>query len=291
MIYKKKAPLLIFLGPAFLFLAVFLYIPFVQNIFNSMYELSGYIVDGTEKFIGFANYRAMLTDSKLWVAVANSFKMMGLTLVFQVGLALILAIMVGEVKRGQQFFRTVYFFPIVISATAIGLMFNLFYSYNGGMFNQLLAKMGKEPVLWLSDSLAFIMITIPVLWQYVGYYFVIILAGLSGISEEVFEAADIDGASRWQKVIYITIPLLRNVVTTCAILAVTGALKVFDLPWVMAPYGAPRGITHFLGTYMYETTFINSNVDYGAAIALLIVLLGIISAQIMSRLFKQSDDF
>lgn len=291
MIYKRKAPLLVFLGPALLFLAVFLYIPFVQNIFNSLYELSGYIIDGTEKFIGLDNYRAMLTDPKLWIAVSNSFKMMGLTLVFQVGLALVLAILVNAIGRGQQFFRTVYFFPIVISATAIGLMFNLFYSYNGGMFNQLLARMGREPVLWLSDSLAFIMVSIPVLWQYVGYYFVIILAGLGGISEEIYEAADIDGAGRLQKVFYITLPLLRNVVITCAILAVTGALKVFDLPWVMAPYGAPRGITHFLGTYMYETTFINSNVDYGAAIALMIVLLGILSAQIMSRLFRRTDDF
>ena len=98
----------------------------------------------TWKFIGIENYKKMLTDPDLRIAIFNSLKMMALTVIFQVGIAFVLAVMVSQTKRMQQFFRTVYFFPVVISATAIGLIFKLFYNYNGGMLNQLLDDLMKN---------------------------------------------------------------------------------------------------------------------------------------------------
>lgn len=284
MLYKKKAPLIVFLVPGFILLAIFLYIPFIDNIKNSLYNMKGFIE--LQKFIGASNYQEMLGDAKLHTALFNSLKMMVLTVVFQVGIALLLAVLVSNIKRGQQFFRTVYFFPIVISATAIGLLFKLFYNYNGGALNQLLAVFGKEPVNWLSAATAFLMIVIPTIWSYVGFYFVIILTGLFDISEEIYEAAAIDGCTKLQSVFRITLPLLRGVICTCITLAVTGALKVFDLPWVIAPQGAPGGITHFMGTYMYQMTFVNLNVDYGAAIAVVIVVLGIVVSLLVDKLLN-----
>jgi raffinose/stachyose/melibiose transport system permease protein len=288
MLYKKKLPLYLFLLPGFLLMILFLYEPFIENIINSFYDMSTVVrMPGKEvNFIGLDNYKKLFSDTKMRIAILNSLKMMALVVIFQVGVAFILAVLVSFIKRGQQIFRTVYFFPIVISATAIGLLFKLFYNYTGGMLNQLLAAFGKEPVNWLSTSLAFIMVSIPTLWSYVGFYFVIILTGVNAISDELYEAASIDGCSRFKQVFYITIPLLRGVICTCITLAVTGALKVFDLPWVIVPKGAPQGVTHFLGTYMYEQTFTLNNIDYGSTLALVIVVLGVIVSKVVAKIIK-----
>lgn len=288
MLYKKKAPLLIFLLPGFILMIIFLYEPFIEKIYNSFFDMTSFVkMPGTTwNFIGFDNFIKLFHDNRIKIAITNSFKMMGLTIVFQVGIAFALAILVSAVKRGQNIFRTVYFFPIVISATALGLIFQLFYNFNGGMLNQILVNLHKDPINWLAPDIAFLMISIPTLWSYVGFYFVIILTGLTDISDDVYEAAAIDGCSKFKQVFYITIPLLRGVICTCITLAVTGALKVFDLPWVIAPKGAPRGLTHFLGTYMYEQTFTIGNIDYGSVIALLIVILGVFVSGIVSKLLK-----
>ena len=288
MLYKNKKPLLAFLVPGLIMMGVFLYYPFIKNLTNSFYDMTQVIrLPGSDwNFIGLDNYKALFTDKYIRIALKNTTIMMGLTVIFEVGLGLLFAILVSLVKKGQQFFRTVYFFPVVISATAIGLLFKLFYAYNGGMLNQILLSFGKDPVNWLSEELAFIMISIPTLWSYVGFYFVIILTGITEISDDIYEAAAIDGCSRLKAVSYITLPLLRGVLCTCVVLAVTGALKVFDLPWILVEKGAPGGSTHFLGTYMYHTAFGKMNWDYGSTIALFIVVVGVIVARAINTILK-----
>lgn len=292
MLYKKKWPLLIFLVPGLLFMLVFLYIPFVENIKNSFYNMTSVVrMSGTEwKFIGLENYKRLLTDPDLRTALINSLKMMVLTVIFEVGIAFVLAVLVSQVKKLQQLFRTVYFFPVVISATAIGLLFKLFYNYNGGMLNQILEFFGKEPVLWLSPENAFTMIAIPTIWSYIGFYFVILLTGLSDISDDIYEAAAIDGCSKFKQVFYITLPMMKPVFCTSVTLAVTGALKVFDLPWVIAPNGAPQGLTHFLGTYMYQQTYGLNDYDYGSTLAVVIVILGIVVSKGIGFLTEDKDE-
>ncbi len=282
MLYRDRRPLFVFVVPAFLLMMCMLYYPFVVNIINSLFEIKG-LAGQPEVFIGLDNFKAMPQDPSMVTAITNSLKIMVFVVIFQVGLALVLALMVDAIKAGQQFFRTVFFFPIVISATAIGLMFNLFYQYNGGMLNQILASFGKGPVLWLSDSSAFMSVTVPVVWQYVGFYFVIILTGLASISDDIYESAAIDGATGFLRTRYITLPLIRDVLITCTTLSITGSIKVFDLPAVIAPNGAPKGLTWFLGTYMHNQTFVAQNVDYGSAIAVVIVVLGVIISQIVNR--------
>ena len=218
---------------------------------------------------------------------------------FQVGVALILALLVDSIRVGAQLFRTLYFFPIVISATALGLMFNLIFLYNGGMLNQLLENAGliAKSIDWKDDGLFFgvlphFLVTMftPVMWQYVGFYFVIIVTGLNNIPEDLYEAAALDGCTGLARVRYITLPLLRNVLCTCLVLAITGALKVFDLPWVMFGAGMPQDQGWLTGTYMYDQTFNRGNVDYGSTIAMLIVILGVILSNVANRVFRPSDD-
>jgi raffinose/stachyose/melibiose transport system permease protein len=263
---------------------IMLYYPFIMNIVNSFFEIKG-MISARGEFMGLDNYAFLFTgDPTAAIAIKNTMVIMVMTVGIQVGLALVLALMVDSIKVGKQFFQVVYFFPIVISATAIGLMFNLFYFYNGGMLNQIRAGLGLDKVLWLSDERAFVMVSIPVLWQYVGFYFVIILAGITGISEDVLESAAMDGAVGMKKTRYITLPLLKDVLVTCTTLAITGAVKVFDLPSIIANNGAPKGLTHFLGTYMYQQAFVAQNVDYGSAISVVIVIIGVVISRAVGRL-------
>ena len=195
-----------------------------------------------------------------------------------------------RIKKGTHFFRTVFFFPIVISATALGLLFNLIFLYDKGMLNQFLELFGKTTLTdWKSEGLALITMMLPVMWQYVGFYFVILVTGLNNIPDELYEAATIDGATKMQRVRYITMPLLHNVICTCVVLAVTGALKVFDLPWTMFPKGMPLKSSFLTGTYMYYQTMEAKNVDYGAALAVMIVILGIVLSKTVNAIFKEKD--
>lgn len=290
-IYKNKKPLVLFLVPTFAFMTIFLYYPFIQNIINSFKvipELGAASKGWNAPW--YTNYVSMFQDENMRVAIINTLIMMVVTIIGQVGIAVALALMVDNIKHGAKFFRTVYFFPIVISATALGLMFNLIFLYDKGMINQLLELFGvTELIDWKGTSLALFTMMLPVMWQYVGFYFVILITGLNNISEELYEAAAIDGATRFQRVKYISLPLLHNVMCTCVVLAVTGALKVFDLPWTMFPKGMPLGKTWLTGTYMYYQTFNTSNIDYSSAIAVLIVVLGMITAQIVNKIFKEKD--
>ncbi len=304
MIYKKKSPLLIFLIPAFLFLLVFLYYPFVQNVINTFLNIGGMgrSAEGVNS-PWYENYARLFSDPYMLTAMKNTALLIVCTVVFQVGIALILALLVDTIRVGTQFFRTVYFFPIVISATALGLMFNLIFLYKGGMVNQLLLSLnalpfeiksnGKMIVQWLDwkDQAHFLFtMFMPVMWQYVGFYFVIIVTGLNNIPQDLYEAAALDGADGWKRTLHITFPLLRNVLCTCLVLAITGALKVFDLPWVMFGAGIPENQGWLTGTYMYDQTFNKMNVDYGSTIAVFIVVLGVVLSNVANRVFRQSDD-
>lgn len=292
-IYQSKKFIIFFLIPAFVFMAIFLYYPFARNILNSFEHI---------KYIGtsggqwndpwYKNYLQIIQDPKMLIAMKNTGIMIVATIFGQVGIALLLALLVSNIKRGAGFFRVVYFFPIVVSATALGLLFNLIFLYDKGMINQFLQFSGvldaatNELVDWKSEYPIFTML-VPVIWQYVGFYFVILLTGLSGISEELYEAASIDGATKFQRVRFITLPLLKSSISTCVVLAVTGALKVFDLPWTMFVNGMSD--TWLTGTYMYSKVYVD--VDYASAIAVIIVLLGVILSNAVNAIFKTDSDY
>ncbi len=292
-LYKRKGLLVVFLIPAFLFLILYLYYPFLQNIINSFSHITGL---GTPaqglNDPWWANYAELFRDPNLRTALGNTVILTICTVVFQVGVALILALLVDSIRVGAQVFRTLYFFPIVISATALGLMFNLIFLFNGGMFNQLLMNLGliSQNVDWKDlDHFLPTMLT-PVMWQYVGFYFVILVTGLNNIPQDLYEAVAMDGCVGLNKVRYVTLPLLRNVLCTCLVLAITGALKVFDLPWVMFGPGMPQNQGWLTGTYMYHQTFNRGNVDYGSTIAMLIVVLGVVLSNVANRVFRSRND-
>ncbi|MDO5415802.1 MAG: sugar ABC transporter permease [Lachnospiraceae bacterium] len=290
-IYKNKKPLFFFLFPAFFFIGLFLYYPFFQNIINSFQHIKVLGSGGNgwnEPW--YENYVKLFTDPVVRISLINTLKMILVTIFGQVGIALFLALLVDNIPWGGSLFRTVYFFPIVISATALGLLFNLVFLYDKGMINQILEMFGRTELIdWKGKGLALFTMMLPVMWQYVGFYFVIIITGLNNISGELYEVASIDGATKLQRVRYITLPLVRNVVCTCVVLAVTGALKVFDLPWTMFPKGIPTKSTFLTGTYMYYQTMEAKNIDYGSTLALMIVILGVVLSKVVNMVFHEKE--
>lgn len=215
-------------------------------------------------------------------------------MIFQVGIALILALLVDKVAKLKNFYRITFFIPIIISATALGLMFSMFLKYDGGLFNQLLGYVGIKPIRWLSidnSRITLLSMVTPVIWQYIGFYFVIFITGLSTIPKELLEASKIDGASEWNQVIKIKLPLLQNVTRTVIVLAITGTLKVFDLPYMINATAYPNGETFLLGTYMYQVAFFeNQNLGISAAFAVILVIVGVLLSGIVNKLFKQNMD-
>lgn len=275
----------LFIFPALAFMVMFLFYPFIMSIAKSFYQTDGF---SKAIFVGLDNYKRMWHDEAVRIAVGNTFELMFYVCLFQVGIAVILAMMVDSIRKGQQFFRTVYFFPIVISATAIGMMFKLFYTYDGGLLNALMLILEKEPVLWLTVDSALKMIAIPTVWQYIGFYFVIILTAVKQIPTELYESAYLEGINGITKTIYITLPLIKNQIITCLILAITGTLKVFDLALIITE-GGPMHASEVLGLVMYKKAFADNAFGYAAAISVLIVIIGLFVSSIVNTVLKKDD--
>jgi raffinose/stachyose/melibiose transport system permease protein len=284
-LYENKKTITLFLFPALLFMTVFLFYPFFMNIIKSFYASDGYV---NSAFIGIDNYRRMIGDQTMQVAIKNTFVLMFYVVVFELGIALILAVLVNSIPKGDRFFQTVFFFPIVISATAIGMMFNLFYAYDGGLLNNIILNFGGEARVWKSVEAALEIIAIPTIWQYIGFYFVLMLTAIKQIPKSLYESAMLDGVTGFKKLIYITIPLIRNVLITCLVLAITGTLKVFDLVLIITN-GGPLNASQVLGLYMYQKTFIDEAFGYGASISVVIVAIGLIVSFIVNRIFRQEE--
>ncbi|MFC4619331.1 carbohydrate ABC transporter permease [Camelliibacillus cellulosilyticus] len=275
----------LFLLPAGIITSVFLYYPFFKGIALSFYHTQGFY---SKTFGGLSNYQRLIDDPVVWKATLNSLELMVLAVVFQVGIAMVLAVMIDLIKHGRGFYRTTFFFPVVISGTAIGLLFSLIYLYKGGMLNTILAHFGLPPVLWLSQKTALIGVAIPTIWQYVGFYFVILLTAIMKIPDSFYEAGEIEGMNAFQRTVRITIPLIFSDLKVCLILAITGAFRVYDIVKVITN-GGPLNASQVLGTYMYEQTFTAQSVGYGSTIAVLIVILGVALSMVTNRLLRKEE--
>ncbi len=168
------------------------------------------------------------------------------------------------------------------------MMFNLFYAYDGGLLNTIIAYFGGEYKVWKTVESALKIVAVPTVWQYVGFYFVLILTAIKQVPKSLYESAKIDGSNPFTELRYITLPLIRNVIITCTVLAITGTMRVFDLPLIITG-GGPLNSSQVLGLYMYQKTFVDEAFGYGAAISVLIVAIGFVVSYVVSKVFKQED--
>lgn len=269
-----------FLLPALLMIAIFLFYPILRSLYKTLFIAVHNI---NPRYVGLNNYYKLLSDPVVLIATKNTFILMGAAIVFQVGLGIVLALLVDMIRFGKKFFRTVFFFPIVMSAASLALLFRLIYNYDSGLLNSLLEYFGYQPVLWLDAGKALLMVMIPTIWQYVGFYFVIILTALTKIPDNLYEVADLEGATNFQRIIKITLPLIFEDIKVVLVLVITGVLRVFDFVWLITR-GGPFDSSQVLGTYMYSTVFQRRLFGYGSTIAVFIIILGIVITAVTRKI-------
>lgn len=286
MVYSDKRIVAPFLFPALILIAAFLYYPFLGNILGSLRDPSSWVDPG--RFVGLDNYRRMAVDPTIRRALLNTGFFLVVVVAFQAGGGLLLALLVDAAPKGKGVFQTIFFLPIVVSSTAIGILFQLVYAFNGGLLNGILAAAGQGPKHWLSPEGALAAVAVPVVWQYVGFYFVIIYTAIVRLPRDFYESALLDGASAWTRMTKLTIPLIWDVLRSVLVMAITGSLKIFDLVWIVTG-GGPKDATHTLGTYLYKTSFDSQRIGYGSAIAVLIVAVGLVVSLFADRLTNRES--
>ena len=241
---------------------------------------------GTPTFVGFSNYIRLAQDDLFRVGIWRVMAWAVLAIILKVGSALVLAAMLRRRIAGSSFYSAAFFMPVVISAAAISLMFMLLYDLDTGLVNAILRGVGLGRLArpWLGDeNTAFWAVVLVQIFHTIGYFFIILLAGLQDISEEIYDAARIDGAGVWTTFRRISVPLLWPILQICIVLAITGSLRSFDYVFVMTQ-GGPGTSTQVPATYMYEQIFVSLKYGYGTAIAFTIFLFSVGVTLIFRRL-------
>ncbi len=262
---------------AYLILPIALYvfavfIPLVTAGFYSFFEWKG----GPNKtFIGFENYATLMKDSVFWQAFSHNIYLVIACIIGQIGLAFIFVLMINSrLVKFKGIHRTFGFFPSTVSAVSIGFIWTMVYDYKRGVLNWFLNLIGRNDAVkvWLNEpGLVMLLISIPLIWQFIGYYMVIILSAISSVDKEIFEVAEIDGANGIQRAIYIVLPLIKNTLLVCVTLCVAGNMKAFDHIYVMTA-GGPGNASMVMALYGYKISFAQQNMGYGSAISIGIFL-------------------
>ncbi len=285
----KKSHIAVFVLPALIIFVVFSIIPLITSGIYSLFQYDGI---GTMEFIGLQNYIRMFTeDSYFPKSVLNSLILVSASLFIQLPISLGLAMLLAKGVKGEKYFRTIYFLPVVISSMVIGQLWIKIFHSEYGLLNTLISTVTGQvfDFSWLSNpDTAFMATVVPAVWQYIGYHMLIFYAGIKSISPDYYEAAMIDGASKWQTNIKITIPLLAPVIKTCSIFAITGSLRAFDLIYVMTG-GGPNHASDVPATLMYNNLFRRGLYGYGSAQAFFIVIECLIFSYIVTKLFKKAE--
>lgn len=284
-VFSNKTAIAIFILPTlFLFCAIVL-IPIFVSSYYSLLDWDGV---GKGTFIGLDNYMEMFSDSRVLNSIKNSLLFAAASIFIQLPVSLLLALILASKVKGEGFYRTVYFIPVLISTVVIAQLWSKIYNADYGLLNTLLESVGLSNLVqdWLGQKdTALVASFIPTLWQYVGYHMLLMYAGAKSISQEIFEAAKIDGASRIRTALSITIPLMKPILKVCLVFSVIGAFKVFDLIYVLTN-GGPFFTTEVPSTLMYTTIFDTYKYGYGSAISVFIILECLVFTVIINKLFK-----
>lgn len=274
-------------------LIIFVVIPLLWICRYCLFSYKGY---GTETFVGFDNFiRVFERSPKFWLSVSNTFIFAICKLLVEIPLALVLAFLLTRKIKGTTFFRSVFFMPSMVSVAIIGVIFSYLFTHNGGVINVMIEKLGGEGVTWFSDRwTALIVIMIASIWQNFGINMLFFMTGLQSISPEMYEAADIDGASNTRQFFTITIPLLGPVLQMVLMNAILGSLKVTDLVMTLTN-GRPAGNTEVMMTYIYKQFFgdggmTGKNWGYGAALTVVTAIILALVTLIYLRATKKTEE-
>ncbi len=275
-----------FVAPNVVLLGVFLLYPLVLAGVLSFTRYSGF---GAPDFIGIGNYADLLSDAVFWQSLFNTTVFTTATLVGSVGLGLAIAVLLNKALPGRALFRTVVYAPMVVSGVASGLIGVLMFDENTGVIDKALIAVGLPAIPFQSNGgAAMIAVILMTVWGRTGFNMVIYLAGLQGIGQELYEAAELEGASAWQRFRSITFPLLGPSTFFLLIMNVIYSFQVFDLVFVLTG-GGPGNATTMLTTYAYQNAFTTRAQGYAAAIGMVLLVLMLAFAAVQWRVNRGRD--
>ncbi len=289
-VMSDKVAIFIFIAPALIVFSTICLLPILVSVYYSTLDWNG-VAKGV--FVGIQNYITIFTNPSdfFFKGIWNSLILAFLSVFVQVPLALLLAIVISKGIKGEGFFRSAYFIPVIISTTVIGQLWMKIYHPNNGLLNMLLEKVGLESWArpWLADpkfalGAAFFVL----IWQYVGYHMLLLYSGVKAIPPTLYEAAQIDGANNTQIATKITIPLIMPMIKVCATFALIGSLKTFDLIYVLTK-GGPIHATEVPTTLMFSSFFLQSRYGVGSAMAVFVLIECLVFTIMLQKMFKVED--
>ncbi|NOU73078.1 ABC transporter permease subunit [Paenibacillus sp. LMG 31458] len=285
-VLSNKKAILFFTLPALLWYAVIVLLPVFISFYYSLLDWDGV---GKGVFVGLENYVTMFRDDDIFrQSLWNSIVLAILSVFVQLPISLVLALILAGYVKGNRFYRTVYFIPVVMSTVVIGQLWMKIYHPSFGLLNAFLERLGLESWQgeWLgSEKTALLAAFLPIVWQYIGYHMLLLFASAKSITEDLYEAARIDGATGVKSSIYITIPLIKPMLKLSTIFAVIGSLKTFDFIYVLTN-GGPMHATEVPSTWMFSNIFKQYQYGYGSSLAIIIILECLLFTVMIQKMFK-----
>jgi len=267
----------LFVLPAVLFTMAMFIFPLLMTGWMSLHN---WPLLGQATFLGIQNYVAMVQDSQFWASLwfTTQYTLLVTPPIFI--LAFLLALLVNSALRGIGIFRTIYFIPVVIGLGTSSLLWVWLLNDRVGIFNGILLDLEwiQQPVIWLVDkNLAMTAIVVSIVWKTVGFSMILLLAGMQAVPDELYQAAEVDGASYWQRLWYILLPLLRSTFALALVLSVIGSYLAFDQFYIMTR-GGPQNQTITAVYWIFNNSFTYYKLGYGAALSIgLLAILGLLS--------------
>lgn len=281
-IKKYYVPFLMIL-PAFLLIAFMFFTPIIQTVYLSFVEWNG-IWQTPKEFVGFSNYKRMFSDRVFWICIRNMVIYLIQGVLIQGPIAFLLAMFISKKIRGLRGFKFAFFLPVIIPMTAVAIMWKFILNPNWGLINDVIRIFNPDFNMDFlgNPNIAMYSVVLVSAWVYIGLNMVIFSAGMTAIPEELYESGELDGATGIKKVLYITLPMMKESLKVYVILMITGTLKTFDLVFVMTK-GGPNEATQVPAVNMYLQTFSYGKFGYGATIATFILVVGLVGSLIANK--------
>lgn len=269
------------LWPALVLFALLTILPLMKLFALSFHDVEWVNREAVWDWVGLANYAKLPQDNLLRAGALNTLIFAVVAVALQMLIGFVLALLTTRVVRGRIFYRTVFILPILVPGIIIGAIWKLMYSYDFGVLNSILMALGLAPQDWLgSPDLALLSVIIVDVWHWTPFCFLLLLAGLESLPDDIFEAARIDGASRWQQLRHITLPLMLPTIAVTFVFRMILAFKVFDEIYLLTG-GGPGTSTEVISFTIYRRFFTEDQTGYGAAMSIAVIAViaaGIIAA-------------
>ena len=285
LINRKTIPY-VMIAPIVVIFALFMIYPILRSLYLSFFEL----VSGSYEFVGFQNYARLFKDETFWKSLFNTCIFLIVQVPIMIGGALLIAVAIEQkFIKGRAFFRTTIFLPSVTALVAYALVFKVLLNGDHGLINFVIEMLGGKGVNWFyEDWPARFAIIISITWRWLGYNMIILMAGIQSISNDLMEAADIDGATFWDKLFYITIPMVKPIILFCTITSTIGTLQLFDEPYILTA-GGPNYATITMGQYLYDNGFRYLKFGYASAIGYVMTVIIALLSVFQFKATKEED--